>query len=239
MKKEIDKKNSYNFKQKFKLIINENFDIKKSNYNKEKCNFTGYFFLFLLKIIEISFAFWKIISIYIANRVYEKNISLNIILENSKKFWVKKKFNLKKTPEMKYKEFFQISKIVMSNINKFLNLCGSIFFTKFLNETKKFLDKIFNFKFGLRGKNINLRLTEFIGFNSSNFYHFFKCFLFLKLNSLSILVSDVWLINYIFKIKKLPWWRRLKTRECELEYVCKEVVCKICTNSNRRNFIKS
>ena len=210
---------SFNFKKKLQFLIpNKKLNIKKNNPNIENCNYTCNFF-FLNQLLKISLGFWKIVSMYVSGKIYEMHISLTKILKNTKLFWIKKHFSIGMVPNLNYIESSLISKTIIFNLNHFLNLCGSIFFTKFSNKFQLVLGKFFNFKLDFTKFNLKIRITESIGLYSCNFYHFFKSILFFHLNSISLGLADIWLLYHGFKNKRSPWWRRLKTRECELEFV--------------------
>lgn len=233
MCKDAGQQTLFNFKKKLQYLTpNKNLNIKKNKPNIENCTYYCIFF-FLNQILKISLGFWKIVSLYVSGKIYEKLKSLPKILNYSKLFWIKKNFSFYTVPYLNYIESSLISKTIIFNLSHFLNLCGSNFFTKFSNKYQLVLGKIFNFKVSVTKFNLKLRLTESISLYSCNFYHFFKAILFFHLNNIALATTDIWLICNRFKIKKLPWWRRLKTRECELEFICKDIVFNCCTNFGR------
>jgi len=216
-------------------FIQSKFDVVNIDYNKEMCNFTIYI-NFLGITVKIPFGFWEITSIYIGNRIYEKIDSLFRILEKSKIFWVRKKFSIKKLIRLRYKEISKISKFVIYNLSKFLNCCGSIFFTKFFNNLKVILIKLFVTNRIAKKKTKSNQLGRFLGLFFCNLYHYHNVLLFLKLNNTSLIISHIWYTMKLCNQKKRPWWRKLKTRECELEYFSKESIFNICSTSKRCMF---
>lgn len=221
--------------KKFSFVPKKFFIPKFQDNSKEICNFNAHFFLILKDFIKLPFAFRKIISLYIGNRTCEKKINLSSMLVNSKMIWVNKNFSSKQIIPFKQKEIFRISRIFNGNLTNFLNLCGSIFFTRFSDYFKNTINDIFNLKFKRKKeKVIGSLLTKYIGNYVNCIYHYFKSMLFSTITIETLNPANFWLI---YKGREpLPWWRKFGTRECELEFICKEFVKAICTMDSRKRF---
>jgi len=220
--------------KKFSYVPEKIFIPKFQNNSKEICNFNSHFFLILKDFIRLPFAFRKIISFYIGNRTCENKNNLSGMIIFSKMIWVNKNFSSKQIILIKQKEVFQISRIINCNLTNFLNLCGSIFFTKFSNYSKNIIYDIFNLKFVEEKKVTGSLLTKYIGNYVNCIYHYFKSMLFSRITIETIDSANFWLI---YKGgKPCPWWRRFRTRECELEFICKEIIKTTCTIDSRKKF---
>jgi|Transcript_74602 hypothetical protein len=208
------------------------FNVVNYDYHKEACNFTKYIYI-LRNIVKIPFVFWEIISTFIGARIYEKVNSLFRILKKTKIFWIRKKFSIKKLVRLRYTEISKISQLVTGNFSKFLNCCGSIFYTKFFNKFTNILNIILDLgKLFKKKLNRNL-LSGFLSIFFDNLFHYPNIKLFIKLNSNSLIISNICFTMKMCSAKRNPWWRNCKLRECELEYVNKKIVFSLCSSIDR------
>jgi hypothetical protein len=224
------------FKKKGNSIyfIKNKFNFITKKYNKEVCSLASYFYFFTKEKISISFSFWNILSYYIAMKINEKFISLVKILKRSKLLWIKRCFSLEKTVQLDHKKIPLITTIINCTFNKFLNILGPTFFTKFLDNITNVLLKLFTHYKDNRKSNLNKKLIELVRIYFCNNCHFSKSYCFLSINIKSLIITDIWVIYSNVKKKKIPWWRRLKIRECEIEYASNQIVRNICINFNRK-----
>jgi len=205
-------------------------NISYKKFRIENCIFNNYFFCFWKKVIGIEFAFWKLVSVCVTKRIYEKSSSLIKIIENSKNIWKKGKYNQQNTIKFDFEIISKVSKIVTYYFLQFLQLHGPIFFTKFFKHSNLVLGGIFNLNFHKKPKKIGYFLTKFTTNDLNGKYHMFNKIVFIKLSSSSIIISCIWSKFKILKCLSFPWWRLSKIRECELEYNCKEIISSICGN---------
>jgi len=214
------------------FMIRTKFNVVNYDYHKETCNFTKYIYI-LRNIVKIPLVFWEIISTFISARIYEKVNSLFRILKKSKIFWIRKKFSIKKLVRLRYTETSRISQLVTGNFSKFLNCCGSIFYTKFFNKFSNILNMILDLG-TLFKKRLNRNLLSgFLSIFFDNLFHYLNILLFIKLNSNSLIISNICFTMKMCYVKGNPWWRKCKIRECELEYVIKEIVFSLCSSIDR------
>lgn len=201
--------------------------------NIERCIFFKYFYIYWKKLIGIDFNFWSLTSRCITERIHEKKSSIAKITEFSRKFLTKKEFNLRNIVKLEFKIQSNVLKINNHNLNQFLRFCGPVFFTKFENNLKIILWKMFGLNLYIKFKKSKNSLSNFIYNHFNNIFHFFIQNFFLKLTCVSLMVSDIWLLSKLPKNYNFPWWRFARIRECELEYNCKGIINGICGNLDK------
>ena len=219
--------------KKIRFIIKTDFEFKKEK-KKERCNYSRLFFFLLEYVIAIRFVFRRIVSEHISNRIFEKTKPIIKRILTFKTNWVRKNFNVNKVFKLKQRETCKTSKIIQYNFIKLLRLCGSIFFINIFPFFKVSTSRFFGHIFYKNTCTSQWKLGEFIKINFFSKFHFLKTDLFLKINSKLLLVADAWLLCNNLYPRNLPWWRKFRIRECELEYVCETLVGNVCTASRKR-----
>ena len=220
--------------KRLRYSLKSNINVLNKNYKNEQCHLSSFFYFLSNGFPGISFLLWKINSTYFAKKIFEKFISLSRILKTSKSILIAKFFSSKRSKCLDQGKIIQCSKVMSVELKKLLGIYRTTLFLKFVDKLKIVFSKIFGFKI----ENIQkILLNKFCGFVEIHFgdlYHANNSLLFFNLNNISMAISNIWLISNRNNEKFIPWWRKLKMRECELEFVCNEVVKKICNNLKRR-----
>ena len=220
--------------KKLEYSLKSNINFLDKNYKNEKCHLSSFFYFFSKCSPRISALLWKINSTYFAKKIFEKFSSLSRILRNSKSILIAKFFSFKRSEFLDQGKIIRLSKIMFDDIKNLLVIYRTTLFLKFEDKLKIVFSRIFGVKIENTQKPLLNKLYGFIEIHFGDLYHTIKSVLFFNLNTISMAISNIWLLSNRNNEKITPWWRKFKMRECELEFFCSEVVKKICNNRQRR-----